>query len=102
MQKPQKIRAVYSELKQVFGDEIPSHVVLGFSSSLVEAIEDSIYEPKTYLGSNGRIPFSEMSVDLVMENYPWRVVCQEWDEEDDFFPTFPTQFLIEQRIAHNS
>ena len=101
MNKPQKVRKIYSELKNVFGDEIPSHEVLEFAATLVAASEDSLYEPKTRLGAGGPTPYSEMSVDQVIESCPWKVVSRECVWEDDFMPYVPKQLLIEQCLAFN-
>ena len=101
MNKPQKIREIYSELKNVLGDEFPSHEVVECAARLVDASDDSLYEPKTYLGAGGPIPYSEMSVDQVIENCPWKVVSREWTGEDDFMPYVPKQVLIEQCLVSN-
>jgi len=95
MTRSKKVREIYSELKSIYGDDISSRELLECASLIVDASENSLYEPKI---SNriGRVPFSELPVNLVMEDYSWKVLNREIVWEDDFSPQISQQELIEQ------
>ena len=100
MQKPQKIREIYAELKSACGGVMSPGELLECASLIVSASEDTLYEPKVELRT-GRVPFSELPLDQVIENYPWKVVSREMVWEDDFMPHVPRQVLIDQCLAFN-
>ena len=100
MQKPQKVREVYAELKLAFGDEMSARELLGCASQIVNASEDTLYDPNVEY-RRGRVPFAELPVNLVMENWSWKVLNREMVWVDDFMPQVPKQVLIEQCLASN-
>jgi hypothetical protein len=100
MQKPQKVREVYAELKLAFGDEMSARELLECASQIVNASEDTLYDPNVEY-RRGRVPFAELPVNLVMENWSWKVLNREMVWEDDFMPQVPKQVLIEQCLACN-
>ena len=95
MTKSKKVREIFAELTSVYGDDLSSREILECASLIVDAHEGSLYEPKN---SNriGGVPFSELPVNLVMENYGWKVLNREVVWEDDFSPQISQQELIEQ------
>jgi hypothetical protein len=98
MNKPKKIRQIYAELQRVYGGDIPALELLECAALFVSATEDSIMPaPKT--GMHGRTPFVELPVHEVIEQWGWRIVCQEYFEEDDFEVQIPQGLLIEQTLA---
>lgn len=95
MRKSEKVRQVYAELKTVFAGELTAQEILQYASLMVEASEDSLYEP-ALPSQQGRVPFSELPVHVVLENWSWRIVNREVVWEDDFSPGVPTEELIQQ------
>jgi len=95
MTRSKKVREIYTELKSIFSDDLSSRELLECASLIVDASEDSLYEPKI---SNriGRLPFSELPVNLVIEKYGWKIMSREVVWEDDFTPQISQQELIEQ------
>ena len=100
MQKTRKVREIYAELKSACGDVMNSCELLEYASLIVSASEDTLYEPKVEYRT-GRVPFSELPVNLVMENWSWQVLNREMVWEDDFMPRVPKQVLIEQCLECN-
>lgn len=95
MRKSEKVREVYAELKAVYGDEMTSREILECASLMIDATEDSLYEPAvpTHMG---RVPFSELPVHVVFEDWSWKVLNREILWEDDFTPPVSKTLLIEQ------
>lgn len=95
MRKSEKVRQIYAELKAVYGDEMSSREILECASLVVKATEESLYEPAMD-SLTGRIPFTELPVHVIFEDWSWKVLSREMLWEDDFNPHTPTQLLIEQ------
>ena len=98
MNKPKKVRQVFAELQRVYGGDIAAHELLECASLIAEASEDSILDTKVGF-RRGPTPFSELPVDIVMEQWSWRVVNQEYEGGDDFMPHVPQDVLLEQVLA---
>jgi len=98
MNRSKKLRRVYAELKNASGGDLSTQDLLDCAALMVDASEDSLYEPRI---SNrvGRIPFSELPVNHVIENYGWKVMNREILWEDDFAAPRPPQMLIDECIA---
>ena len=97
MNKPKKVREIFAELQRVYAEEIPATELLECASLIADASDGSIMSGvKT--GFNGRSPFSELPVNEVIENWGWRVVCQEYAVEDDFDVNVPLEELLDQAI----
>ncbi len=100
MQKPQKVREIYAELKSACGDLMSSSDLLECASLIVNASEDTLYEPRVEYRT-GRIPFSELPVYQVFEKWSWKVLECEMIWEDDFLPHVHQHVLIEQCLSCN-
>ena len=59
MRKSDKVRQVYAELKAIYGEDMSSREILECASLLVDATEETLYEPANNLRM-GRVPFSEL------------------------------------------
>ncbi len=94
MRKSEKIREVYAELKTVFADEMTAREILECASLIVEATEESIYEPALQ-SRQGRLPFSELPVNVIFQDWGWRILNREVVWEDDFSPKVSERDLIE-------
>ena len=98
MNRSKKLRRVYAELKSALGNDLSSQELLDCAAMMVDASEDSIFEP-SLSSHTGRTPFSELPVNDVIENYGWKVMNRECFWEDDFMPSQSNQQLIEDCIA---
>lgn len=98
MNRSKKLRSVYAELKQTLGNSLSPEELLECALLMVDASEDSIYEPNMN-NRPGRTPFSELPVNHVIENYGWLVVNREQLWEDDFAPQLTDEMRIEACIA---
>lgn len=94
MRKPEKIREVYAELKTVFAEDMTAREILECASLIVEATEESIYEPALQ-SRQGRLPFSELPVNVIFQDWGWRILNREVVWEDDFSPKVSERDLIE-------
>ena len=94
MRKTEKIRRVFFELKSALDGEMTAREILEGASLIVEASEDSLYEPAAN-EPNGRVLFSELPVHLVFENWSWRVLDGDPLAEVEDLPRMPTEALIE-------
>ena len=94
MRKSEKVRRVYSELKSIFSDNMTSREMLECASLIVKASEESLYEP-VLPSRHGRLPFPELPVHVVFEDWSWRVLNREVVWEDDFSPRVSERELIE-------
>ena len=95
MNRSKKLRSVYTELKIALGDDLSSQELLDCAAMMVDASEDSIVE-SSLSSHSGRIPFSELPVNQVIENYGWKIMNRECIWEDDFMPAQSHQQLIEE------
>ena len=98
MNKPKKVRQIYAELQRVYGGDISAHELLECASLLADASEDSISSGGVTL-HNGRTPFSELPVTEVMERWSWRIVSQDYVENDDYMPHMAQDVLIDHALA---
>lgn len=46
MNRPQKVKEVYQELRMMLGDEYPAHELLGSAALLIEVIEEDDSKPE--------------------------------------------------------
>jgi hypothetical protein len=99
MKKPEKVREIYAELKSVYGVAMTSRELLECASLMVQASEDSLYEPKTDFRV-GRSPFSELPVNMIIENWSWKVMNREMIWDDDYIPHEPQSVMIERCLEY--
>ena len=87
MNRPQKIKEIYRELRMMLGEKFPAHELLESATLLVEVVEDD-YSMTADRLQDFWIPFREKSVDEVIANDGWKVLSNEdwWRQqigEDD-------------------
>jgi hypothetical protein len=74
MRRANKINAVYQELKLALGDTASSQELLEYSNSLVDLFGADESEPRFDLRRGG-VKFEERSVDSVLADGGWKVLC---------------------------
>ena len=95
MRKSEQVRQIYAELKSVFGEDMTAREMLQCASLMVEASEESLYEP-ALPSHQGRLPFTELPLHVVFEDWGWRVLNREFVWEDDYSPRVSEETLIQQ------
>jgi len=98
MNRSNKVRGVYAVLKDVMGDDMSNFELLKCAGLMVEASEESIYEPVVNLNV-GPPPICELPLHVVFEHMSWKVMNREMQWEDDYIPRDSQEKLIEQCIA---
>ncbi len=85
MNKSQKIKAIYREMKTVMGDTMTSREILESAHLFLETNEKIENESLTDFGIV-RTPFVELPVNEVMNKWEWKVLNRECFFEDDYIP----------------
>lgn len=103
MSKSKKVHQIFALLSANAPDGYASHAqLLSDASYLVDLFDGSANEPNFDLRIGG-IPFEEWSSDVVMNDHPWRLVCEERSvmeifemEEERYEDTFQqAKYLME-------
>ena len=84
MNRPQKIKKIYHELRMILGDEYPDYELLKSVSLLIEFYEDDEPVNLDQLKSFW-IQFKEREVDEAIKDGRWRLISEEgwWDQIAD-------------------
>jgi hypothetical protein len=87
MNRPQKVKAVYQELKLAFGDEYSEAELLESAALLIEVVEDD-YSMTFDKLQDFYVPFKEKPVDEAIANDGWNILSiEDWwrqkEGEDD-------------------
>ena len=87
MNRPQKVKAVYQELKLAFGDEYSEQELLESAALLIEVVEDD-YSMTFDKLQDFYVPFKEKPVDEAIANDGWNILSiEDWwrqkESEDD-------------------
>ena len=82
MRRANKINAVYQELKLALGDTVSSQELLEYSNSLVDLFGADESKPRFDLRRGG-IKFDERSVDSVLADGGWKVLCSMPNMSDE-------------------
>ena len=83
MNRPQKVRRIYGELRRALGTVAEPSELLECAAMLVSISEKQVGVPRCAT-NEGRTPFEELPLDQLYERWPWKVVCQEVRVEDDY------------------
>ena len=87
MQRPLKFRHLYAERKQSSSHLGSEEEILQLAIALYELSEHTPIEPM--VGElNTRTRYAELPLYALMEQYPWRVVAEEWAYEDALEDTY--------------
>ena len=83
MNRPQKVKAVYQELKLAFGDEYSAQELLESAALLIEVVEDD-YSITFDKLQEFYVPFKEKPVDEIIANDGWNVLSTEdwWRQKE--------------------
>ena len=96
MNRPNKIRKVYTELRHSLGDEISSQEVLKSAASLVDIFEERDKASTRSLGTQ-RATFEELPLDKAFADGGWNVMRRESNWVNEIF----SDELADPRITHN-
>ena len=97
MNRPQKFRHIYAELKRALGDSVSSSELLECANMVLECSEGRDFRSH-YVLRNGRTRFDDLPLDIVFERWGWKLMCREYHPEDDYIPQQPSQDIINQLI----
>jgi hypothetical protein len=98
VKRPQKVREVYLELKQVLGEQVAAGELLACASQLVRIAEKDEVEPR-YGADNGPVPFEETTLDVLFDRWGWKLVSQDSYSQDDAVSCRDHARLIDQLFA---
>jgi len=84
MLKAQKVKNVYAILKEIAGENLDTRDLLESAASLVEATEESLYEPNFSLNV-GPPPISELPLHVVFEHMSWKVFNRGFNSDEESF-----------------
>ena len=73
MNKSTKVRAIFAELVQVYGADIPEHELLDSASQLADAFDDTLTSGGVYF-TDGRTPICELPVNEVIGIMDWQLL----------------------------
>ena len=83
MNRPQKVKQVYAELRRTLGPAAKPSELLECAATLVSISEKQVGVPRCAT-NEGRTPFEELPLDQLYTRYPWKLVCQEVRIDDDY------------------
>ena len=98
MNRPQKVKRVYVELRQALGPIAEPSELLECAAMLVNISEKQVGVPRCAT-HEGRTPFEELPLDQLYSRWPWKLVCQEVRVEDDFEVREDPSSIINQLCA---
>jgi hypothetical protein len=98
MNRPQRVRAVFQELRQTVGDRFSARELLEQAASLVDlfAVKDDLsrFELRT-----GGVPFEEWSLDRAMADGGWRILNHEYRRNRAFWAEQAEDVMIDINLA---
>ena len=98
MNRPQKVKEIYRELRRVLGSHVAPSELLECAGMIVKISERDVGAPRCST-SVGRTPFVELPLDQLYERWPWKIVCQEVPSDDDFEVREDPSSIIERLCA---
>jgi len=98
MNRPQKVRQVYIELRRALGPAAEPSELLECAAMLVSISEKQVGVPRCAT-SESRTPFEELPLDQLYARWPWKLVCQEVRVEDDYEAREDPTSIINQLCA---
>ena len=98
MTRPQKVRAVYAELKAQLGATTSPADLLECAFAIVRCAEGDDMTPR-HDRLSGPTPYIELPLDVLIERHAWRIMCEEAQSEDDYIPHEPAHVLIQRMAA---
>ena len=98
MNRPQKVKEIYVELRRALGPEAKPSELLECAAMLVSISEKQVGLPRCST-SEGRTPFEELPLDQLYSRWPWRLVSQEYRVEDEYEVREEPESVISQLCA---
>lgn len=98
MNRPQKVKRIYIELRRSLGPEAEPSELLECAAMLVNISDKQVGTPRSAT-NEGRTPFEELPLDQLYERWPWKLVCQEVLVEDDYKVREDPASIINQLCA---
>ena len=98
MNRPQRVRAVFQELRQTVGDRFSARELLEQAASLVDlfAVKD---DPSRFELRTGGVPFEEWSLDRAMADGGWRILNHEYRRNRAFWAEQAEDVMIDINLA---
>ena len=99
MNRPQKVRAIFQELKSALGSEIPTTELLEAASAMV-SIHDRVTDstPKASIADNDR-SFESIETGIAMADGGWRVMDKERELMRNFYMQNDSEYAEFQDFA---
>lgn len=84
MNRPQRVRAVFEELRRSLGHRFSARELLEQAASLVDLfrVKD---DPSRFELRTGGVPFEEWSLDRAMADGGWRILHHEYRRNPELF-----------------
>jgi hypothetical protein len=81
MNKSQKVRYVFTELAEVFGDTMTKQELLECASLMTEACDNPLKGSAFF--HEGKTPLCELPVNQVIDTWPWELVDYDYKASQD-------------------
>jgi len=94
--RSQRLRTVYVELKEVFGDQLSAGELLRLASAFIHAYQNADVERFGEFGYSTREPFGFYDVDRAMGDGGWRVLHYERKMGMELTDELPDNFWVIQ------
>jgi len=98
MRKPDKVREVYLELRRALGTTVSSRELLSCAAQLVE-VADARPHDKGQDSRTGRVAFDELPLDVLFDQWAWRLVSQGFESDDEVVANEHHEILIDRLFA---
>ena len=98
MNRPQKVKRIYIELRRAVGPLAKPSELLECAAMLVSISEKQVGIPRCAT-NEGRTPFEELPLDQLYARHPWKLVSQEVRVEDDYEIRENPTSIIDQLCA---
>ncbi len=97
MNRPDRVRKVYGELRRALGDQFPSHEILRTAARLVDIFDDR----KGYSGIRHGAPrptFEELPLDKAFADGGWRILSRESNQFAELYSEDPRDLTVRRKL----
>ena len=95
MNRPQRVREVYAELKEIMGNTMSPADLLECAWLIVRSADGYDIRPRYDLRT-GTTPFEELPLDVLFDKWSWRLVCRDYQPEEPYTPHERPEDLLDQ------